>query len=150
MGEKMNKLKVSAYIGFLVFACAATTTAYASDPEVVALHITFITKKITKDQDPNLDIKVYDDENALVAENKGVPGDWSNNAINSISLDLKKPFTKSDLSGGKVELDIHPGGNEKWNFNYNIATTYSDNSVVWQHWNDKQLTKDKPKTSDSL
>jgi hypothetical protein len=144
-------MKKGIFIGFLAFACAAAPMAYASNPEVVALHATFITKTNTKDQDPNLDIKIYNNQNVLVAENKGIASDWSNNSINSISLDLKKyTFKKSDLSGGKVQLDIHPGGKDKWEFNYSIATTYSDNSVVWQRWNGKVLTQDKPTTSDSL
>jgi hypothetical protein len=146
----MSMMKKSVFIGFLAFSCAAATTAYASNPDVVAMHATFITKSNTKDQDPNLDIKIYDDNHVLVAENKGIPGDWGNNGINSISLDLKKPFTQSDISGGKVELDIHPGGKEKWDFNYNISTTYSDNSVVWQRWKGKELTQANPTLSDSL
>jgi hypothetical protein len=144
-------MKRSISIGFFAFACAVTTTAYASNPEVVALHATFITKTNTKDQNPNLDIKIYTGQHVLVAENKGIAGDWNDNSVNSISLDLTKyTFTKSDLSGGTVQLDIHPGGKDQWKFDYNIATTYSDNSVVWQRWNGKVLSQDKPTTSDSL
>jgi hypothetical protein len=147
----MSMMKKSITIGFLAFACAAATAAYASDPEVVAMHATFITKTNTKDQDPNLDIKVYDNQNALVAENSGIAGDWGDNSINSISLDLKKyTFKQSDLSSGKVKLDIHPSGKDKWDFDYNIAITYSDNTVVWKRWNGKELSQDKPTTSDSL
>ncbi len=143
-------IRKSITIGFLAVACAATTAAYASNPEVVAMHATFITKTNTKDQDPNLDIKIYNNKNVLVAENKGIAGNWNDKSINSISLDLKTPFTKSDLAGGKVRLDIHPGGNDNWEFNYNISTTYSDNSVVWQRWDGKLLTQDKSTMSDSL
>jgi hypothetical protein len=138
-------------IGFLAYAGSAVTAAYASDPEVVALHATFITKSNTKDQDPHLDIKIYNNQKVLVAENDGVTGDWSDKGINSISLDLTKyNFKKSDLAGGKVELVVHPEATDDWAFDYNIATTYSDNSVVWQRWTDKQLTRDKPTLSDSL
>lgn len=146
----MSRMKAGISIGFLAFACAAATTAYADSPEVVAMHATFITKTNTKDQEPHLDIKVYNNQNVLVAENKDITGNWSDSSINSISLDLKNTFKQSDLSGGKVQLDIHPGEKDKWEFNYNISTTYSDNSVVWQRWNDKVLTQDKPTTSDSL
>jgi hypothetical protein len=150
MGGNMSRMKKGMTIGFLAFASAAATSAYADSPAVVAMHATFITKTNTKGQDPNLDIKIYNNQHVLVAENKGVPGSWGNNSINSISLDLKKPFTKSDLSGGKVELGIHPSGTDNWGFNYNIATTYSDNSVVWQRWNGKTMTKAKPTMSDTL
>jgi hypothetical protein len=144
-------MKRSISIGFFAFAFAVATTAYASDPEVVALHATFITKTNTKDQNPNLDLRIYTRQHVLVAENKGIAGDWSDNSVNSISLDLTKyTLTKSDLSDGTVQLDIHPGGKDQWKFDYNIATTYSDNSVVWQRWNDKVLSQDKPTTSDSL
>lgn len=147
----MSMMKRSITIGFLAFACATATTAYAGDPEVVALHATFITTANTKDQDPHLDIKVYDNKNALVAENSGIPGDWGANSINSISLDLKKyDFKQSDLDSGKVKLDIHPDGKDKWEFNYNIAITYSDNTVVWKRWDGKVLSQDKPTTSDTL
>jgi len=146
----MSIMKRGMTIGFLAFACAATT-AYAGDPEVVAMHATFITKTNTKDQDPHLDIKVYDKKNALVAENTGIAGEWGANSINSISLDLKKyTFKQSDLSSGKVQLDIHPDGKDEWEFGYNVSITYSDNSVVWKRWNGKVLTHDKPTTSDSL
>jgi hypothetical protein len=150
MGENMSIMKRSISVGFMAFACAAATSAYASDPEVVAMHATFITKTNTKAQDPNLDIKIYDKKHVLIAENKGIPGEWGDNSINSVSLDLKKDFKQSDLSGGKVQLDIHPAGTDEWKFNYNISTTYSDNSVVWQRWNGKVLTKDKSTMSDAL
>jgi hypothetical protein len=147
-GESMSIMKKSISIGFLAFACAAATAAYASDPDVVALNATFITKTNTKDQNPNLDIKIYDNKKGLLAENKDIPGQWSDNTIDSITLDLKKPFKRSDLS--KVQLDIHPSGKDKWEFDYNIAITYSDNTVVWQRWNGKVLTQEKPTTSDSF
>jgi hypothetical protein len=146
----MSMLKTGLSIGLLAFAFAAASTAYADDPDVVAMHATFITKTNTNAQDPSLDIKIYDNKNNLVAENDGVPGQWGDNSINSISLDLKKPFKKSDLSGGKVELNIHPGGTQTWNFDYNISTTYSDNSLGWNRWNGKELSKAKPKLDDSL
>jgi hypothetical protein len=146
----MSMMKKGITIGFLAFACAAATTAYASDPEVVAMHATFITKTNTKDQDPHLDIKIYNNQNVLVAENTGIPGTWDDNSINSISLDLKKDFKQSDISSGKVQLDIHPEGKEKWEFNYNISITYSDNSVIWKRWDGKVLSQDKPTLSDTL
>jgi len=146
----MSMLKTGLSIGLLTFAFAAASTAYADSPEVVAMHATFITKTNTNAQDPSLDIKIYDNKNNLVAENDGVPGTWGDGSINSISLDLKKTFTKSDLDGGKVELVSHPGGAQKWTFDYNISTTYSDNSLGWNRWSGKELTKAKSKLDDSL
>lgn len=147
----MSMKKKIILVGFLAFAGTSVSAAYASDPDVVALHATFITKTNTKDQDPHLDIKIYNKQKVLVAENDGITGDWSDKAINSISLDLKQyNFKQSDLAGGKVELVIHPEGAESWSFDYNIATTYSDNTVNWQRWTDKELSKDKPTLSDSL
>lgn len=137
-------------VGFAVFAFAAATTAYASDPEVVAMHITFITKSNTNAQDPNLDVKIYNKQHELVAENNPVPGTWEAGSINSISLDLKKPFNQSDISGGSVGLDIHPAAAQTWKFAYNISTTYSDNSLAWQRWDGKELSKDKASLSDNL
>ena len=91
-----------------------------------------------------LDIKIYNNKDVLVAENKGIAGNWTDNSINSISLDLKNSFKQSDLSGGKVRLDISPAGKDKWEFDYNISVTYSDNTVIWERWNGKVLTQDKP------
>jgi len=146
----MGMMKRSISIGFLAFACATATAAYADNPEVVAMHATFITKTNTKDQDPNLDIKIYNNKDVLVAENKGIAGNWTDNSINSISLDLKNAFKQSDLSGGKVRLDIHPAGKDKWEFDYNISVTYSDNTVIWERWNGKELTQEKPTMTDAL
>ena len=146
----MSIMKKGITIGFLAFACATATTAYASDPDVVAMHATFITKTNTKAQDPHLDIKIYNNKNELVAENTGIPGTWGDNSINSISLDLKKDFKQSDISSGKVKLEIHPEGQDAWKFNYNISITYSDNSLVWKRWNGKELTQSKTTLSDSL
>lgn len=146
----MSVTKKSIFISILTITCMAATTAYADDPDVVAMHATFITKTNTKDQDPNLDIKIYDNKHNLVAENKGVPGHWDNNSINSISLDLTKDFKRSAIEDGKVQLDIHPSGKDEWAFDYNISITYSDNAVVWQRWHDKELSEAKPTMSDSL
>ncbi len=146
----MSMMKRSISICFLAFACAAATAAYANNVDVVAMHATFITKTNTKDQDPKLDIKIYNDKNVLVAENKDITGSWSDNSVDSIVLDLKSAVTQADLAGGKVQLDIHPDGKDNWDFDYNISITYADNSVVWERWNGKQLSQDKPTTSDAL
>ena len=147
----MGMMKRGIYFGFLAIACATATAAYAGDPELVAMHATFITKTNTKDQDPHLDIKVYNNKNALIAENTGIAGNWGDNSINSISLDLKKyDFKQSDLSGGKVRLDIHPEAKDSWEFDYNISFTYSDNTVAWERWDGKTLSSDKPTLTDSL
>lgn len=147
----MSMMKRRITIGFLALAfAAAASAAYAGDPEVVAMHATFITKTNTKDQEPHLDIKIYNNQNVLIAENKDVAGSWSDNSIDSIVLDLKKDFKQSDISSGKVQLDIHPSGKEKWEFDYNISITYADNSVIWKRWDGKVLTQDKPTLSDSL
>ena len=146
----MNKMKKVIAMGFAMCAFSVATAAYAGDPAVVAMHITFITKSNTNAQDPNLDVKIYNKQHELVAENNPVPGTWEDGAINSISLDLKKPFDQSDISGGSVELDIKPTAAQTWKFDYNISTTLSDNSLTWQRWNGKELSKDKPKLSDKL
>jgi len=152
----MSMMKRSISIGFLVFACAAATTAYASgDPELVGVDATFTTKTNSNVDGTNFDIKVYNSQNVLVAEQTGITTTghtdaWGDNSVDTVALDLKGAFKKSDLSAGKVRLDIHPDGKQKWEFNYNIDFTYADNSVVWQRWNNnKVLTQDKPTTSDS-
>lgn len=146
----MNTIKKAITLGFLALACTTATAAYASSPEVVAIHATFISQSNSGGQDPHLTIKVYNNKHELVAENDGIPGQWGDTDINSVSLDLKKPFDASDLASGKVELSIHPDGKANWAFNYNIATTYSDNTVVWQHWTGKALSQDKATLSDTV
>jgi len=146
----MSMIKKGFSAGILVLACTAASAAYASSPQVVAMHATFISKANSSGQDPHLDIKVYNNKHELIAENDGIPGQWGNHDINSISLDLKKPFDESDISSGKVERSIHPDGKDDWAFNYNISTTYSDNSVVWQRWKGKDLSQDKATLSDTL
>lgn len=146
----MNTIKTGFSLGFLVLACTMASAAYASSPQVVAMHATFISQANSSGQDPHVNIKIYNNKHELVAENDGIPGHWGNKDINSISLDLKKPFDASDIASGKVELDIHPDGKDNWAFNYNIATTYSDDTVVWQRWKGKDLSQDKATLSDTL
>jgi hypothetical protein len=146
----MNIMKRGFYTGFAVLAFSAASSAYASSPTVVAMHATFITQSNSSGQDPHLDIRIYNDDNKLVAENQSIPGQWTDHAINSVSLDLKSPFTKSDISSGKVALNIHPDGSDDWKFNYNLSITYSDNSVVWERWNGKELSQVKSETSDTI
>lgn len=140
----------SASIGFLLLASMLAPAAYAGDPEVVALHATFIDKTNSSGQDPHMDIKVYDNKNQLIAENDGIPGDWGNGDINSISLDLKRPVTESELSSGKIVVSIHPDGKDTLAFDYNIATTYSNNAVYWQRWKGRELSQAQTSVSDTL
>ncbi|HKB59844.1 MAG TPA: hypothetical protein VKC56_07325 [Gallionellaceae bacterium] len=140
----------SASIGFLLLASTLATAAYAGDPEVVAMHATFINKSNSSGQDPHLDIKIYDNKHQLVAENDSIPGNWGNTDINSVSLDLKRPFKESDLASGKVELTIHPDGKDTLAFDYNISTTYSNTNVYWQRWKGKELSQAQPTLSDTL
>lgn len=144
----MNAIKKGISAGFLLLAC--TTAAYADSPQVVAMHATFITKTNSNAADPHLDVKVYNNQHVLIAENDGIPGTWDNGAINSISLDMKSPATQADLSSGKIQLDIHPDGKQDWAFDYNLSITYSDNSVVWERWDGKTLSQSSPTTGDSL
>lgn len=153
MGDDMRKTssfsKVVS-IGAMVLGATLASSAYASSPEVVAMHATFINKANTSGDDPHLDIKIYDSNNQLVAENKDVPGQWGNSDINSVSLDLKKPFTESELASGKVVVSIKPDGKDDWKFNYNISTTYSNNAVYWQRWKGRELSQAQASLSDTL
>lgn len=146
----MSMMKHGLSVGFLVVASALAPAAYASSPQVVAMHATFITKTNTNGADPHLNVKVYNNRNVLIAENDGIPGAWNDGAINSVSLDMKAPATQADLSSGKIALDIHPDGKQNWGFDYNLSITYSDNSVIWERWNGKELTETKASTSDTL
>lgn len=134
----------------MVLASTMASAAYASSPSVVGMHATFINHSNSSGQDPHLDIKIFDNQNKLVAENKDVPGQWGNSDINSVSLNLKQPFTESDLASGKVQVSIHPDGKDDWKFSYNISTTYSNNAVYWQRWKGKELSQAQPTLSDKL
>lgn len=146
----MSMIKKSLVIGFLAFTCAAATTVYAADnPEVVSVDATFDTTTNDKDHDTYLDVKIYNNRNVLVAEKKGIGGHWNDHSTNTVALDLKNTIKKSDLPAGKARLDIHPNGNDKWEFNYHVTITYSDSSVTEKRWDGKVLTQDNPATIDS-
>ena len=144
----MNKLLKHVLIGGFALTCA-TTTVYAENPEVVSVDATFDTTTNDKDHDTYLDVKVYNNRDVLVAEKTGIGGHWNNGTPSTVALDLKNTIKKTDLPAGKVRLDIHPNGNDKWEFNYHITITYSDNSVTEKRWDGKVLTQDNASTSDS-
>lgn len=148
-------MKKGIFIGFLAFACAATTTAYADSNDVVGVDATFSTKTNSSADATNFDVKVYNNKNVLVAEQAGVTTTghtdaYINNSVDTVALDLKGKFTKSDLAGGKVVVTIHPDGKQQWVFNNNIDVTYSDGSVVYHRWDkDKTLTQNSPTATDT-
>ena len=136
-------------ISLLIISSTAATLYAADSPELVSVDATFDTTTNDKDHDTYLDVKVYNNRNVLVAEKTGIGGKWNDHSTNTIALDLKNKVTKSDLPAGKVRLDIHPNGNDKWEFNYHVTITYSDNSVTEKRWDGKVLAQDNPTTIDS-
>jgi hypothetical protein len=66
-----------------------------------------------------------------------------------VALDLTNTLRKTQIPAGRVRLDIHPNGNDKWEFNYHLDLTYQDGSVTEASWDGKVLTQDNPTTIDA-
>ena len=133
----------------LVVGCCPTTTVQADEPVVTSVTATFDTTTNDKDHDTYLDVSVYNNRNVLIAQKTGIGGHWNDHSTNTVTLDLKNALKKSQIPAGNVRLAIHPNGNDKWEFNYHIDITYSDDSVTEKNWDGKVLTQDNATTSDS-
>ena len=136
----------------LTFVAAPTYTgvnvADDGDPHVQSVSATFDTTTNDKDHDTYLDVAVYNNGGVLIADKTGIGGHWNDHTTNVVSLDLKNALSKPDVPAGAVRLDIHPNGNDKWEFNYHIDITWSDNSVTEKRWDGKVLTQDNSSTTD--
>jgi hypothetical protein len=108
----------------------------------------FDTTTNNKNADTCLDVSVYNNVGVLIAQKNCVTGHWNNNSTNSVVLDLKNGLDKSQVPAGSVRLDIHPNGNDKWEFNYHIDIFWSDGSPTQRRWDDKVLTQDNGTTID--
>jgi len=125
------------------------STGFEDDPVVTSVTATFDTTTNDKDHDTLLDVAVSNDKGTLIANKTGIGGHWNDHSTNSVVLDVKNALRKSETPAGSVRLDIHPNGNDKWEFNYHIDITYADGSVTERHWDGKVLAQDNATTSDS-
>ena len=119
------------------------------EPYVSGVSATFDTTTNDKDHDTYLDVSVFNNQGILIAQKTGIGGHWNDHSTHVVSLDLKNALGKSKVPGGRVDLAIHTNGNDKWEFNYHIDITYSDQSVTEKGWSGKVLTQDDSTTSDS-
>lgn len=124
-----------------------------ADPQVATLVqsvvATFDTTTNDKDHDTYLDVSVFNNAGVLIASKTGIGGHWNDHSTNVVALDLKNALPKDQIPSGTVRLDIHPNGNDKWEFNYHIDISYADNSVTQRGWDGKVLTQDNASTTDS-
>jgi hypothetical protein len=132
-----------------VLNCVHTSTVQADEPVVTQVTATFDTTTNDKDHDTLLDVSVYNNRNVLIAQKTGIGGHWNDHSSNTVTLDLKNALKKSQIPAGSVRLVIHPNGNDKWEFNYHIDITYSDDSVTEKNWDGKVLTQDNASASDN-
>jgi hypothetical protein len=120
-----------------------------ADPVVVtSVTAQFDTTTNDKDHDTYLDVQVFNNRGTLIAQKTGIGGHWNDHSSNTVALDLSNALEKKDVPAGKARLTIHPNGNDKWEFNYHIDITYSDNSVTEKGWDGKVLTQDNATTTD--
>ena len=120
----------------------------SDDPHLISVSATFDTTTNDKDHDTDLDVNVYNNQGVLLAARTGIGGHWNDHSTHIVSLDLKNALPKPQVPAGSVRLDIHPNGNDKWEFNYHIDLTYSDGSVTEEHWDGRVLTQDNASETD--
>jgi len=127
-----------------------TPLAHAGDdPVLTSVTAVFDTTTNDKDHDTYLDVLVYNNRGTLIAQKRGIGGHWNDHSSNTVALDLTNTLRKTQIPAGRVRLDIHPNGNDKWEFNYHLDLTYQDGSVTEASWDGKVLTQDNPTTIDS-
>jgi hypothetical protein len=122
----------------------------ADEPYVISVSAQFDTTTNDKDHDTLLDVSVFNNTGILIAQKTGIGGHWNDHTSAVVSLDLKNALGKSKVPAGRVDLAIHPNGNDKWEFNYHIDIVYSDSSVTEKPFNGKVLTQDNSTTSDNF
>jgi len=66
-----------------------------------------------------------------------------------VSLDLKNSLFKTAMCAGSVCLEIHPNGNDTWEFTYNMWMFFSDKTATEKHWDGKVLTGGCPSSTDA-
>lgn len=126
----------------------SVVTPPAGDVHLISASATFDTTTNDKDHDTLLDITVLNNQGVVAFNKTGVGGHWNDHSTSVVSLDLKNALRKSEISSGAVRLDIHPNGNDKWEFNYHVNLSFSDNSMAEHRFDGKVLTQDNPTAQD--
>lgn len=117
---------------------------------LTSVQVTFDTTDNDKDDDTILDVALLTYRGVLMASKSGITGHYNNNSTNTVSLDINNAIDRTQVPAAKVQLAIHPNGNDKWDFNYHVVLGWSDNSEARGDWNGKVLTQDNSTTSDSF
>jgi hypothetical protein len=143
-----------AVTGIFVPAPSSSKRA-AEETYVIGVSLQFDTTTNDKDPDTLLDISVFNHKGTLIAQKIGVSGHWNDHSSTVVALDLKNALGRSKVPSGRVDLAIHPNGNDKWEFNYHIDIFFSadpngDNEVVERAFNGKVLTQDSATSSDGF
>jgi hypothetical protein len=125
------------------------TQLFFQDERLIGVSLIFDTKGKDKDHDTALAIRVCNAEGIVVAERTGITGHWIEKSRYLVSLDLKNSPTKAEISAGSVHLQIHPNGNDSWEFSYNMWMFFSDQTTFEQHWEGKSLTQEDSSTVDT-
>lgn len=137
----MRKWLVLILVGIFV-ASAPVMRASSDDPELTSVSATFSTTSNDKDHDTLLDVMIYNNRGKLLAQSRGIGGHWNDGSSNEIGLTLVNRLKKSEIAGGRVALAIHPNGNDKWEFNFDLTLTYEDETTTQKGWQGLVLTDD--------
>ena len=121
---------------------APVMRASSDDPELTSVSAAFSTTSNDKDHDTLLDVMIYNNRGKLLAQSRGIGGHWNDGSSNEIGLTLVNRLKKSEIAGGRVALAIHPNGNDKWEFNFDLTLTYEDETTTQKGWQGLVLTDD--------
>ncbi len=119
------------------------------EEHLLGVSLVFHTKGKDKDHDTALGIRVCNEDGILVAEKTGITGHWIEKTSYLVSLDLKNSLVKAALFAGSVSLEIHPNGNDTWEFTYTMWMFFSDKTAIEKHWDEKALTQESASSTDA-
>ena len=141
---------LAAVLALVLSYVAQQFVAFAGDAVVLTtVSVQFDTTTNDKDHDTRLDVRVFNNRGTLIAQKTGITGKYEDHSSNSVVLDLSNNLEKKDVPAGRIALAIHPNGNDKWEFNYTLEITYSDNSTTQKSWSGKVLTQTNSTTANT-
>ena len=117
---------------------------------LTGVEVHFDTTDNDKDEDTLLDVTLLTYRDVPMASKRGISGHFNNNSSNTFTLDIENAIDRSQVPAAKVELAIHPNGDDKWDFNYDIDLNWSDNSTSHGAWDGNVLTQDNPTQSNTF
>lgn len=112
--------------------------------KLLSVEVVFNTLSGGKNRNTYLDVVLKRSDDIVIGERRSVRGLWKSHSTNRVAVPVRAIHFKKDITGVGLLLHISPNGKDKWEFDYIVIITWSDETRIEKEFRGNILSQDNP------